>query len=186
MFNRLATSAVRRLSGRPCFQIHGKARSEKVWRVVGVHATHRRDSDSRWPAHFFRGTCITWTAEIIAVGWDFAEQVLREQRIEPASRDRPVEVAAGRLRDPQRRGAAGASSFPSASEVLAHECGHTWQMLRLGLLYWPIGGAFTLFREGPHWWNRFENQASEIGQFGGIVNGSVCDELMRRLAEPRP
>jgi hypothetical protein len=181
VFNRLATTAARRLGGPPCFQIYGKARSESAWRIIGVHATHRRDSDSRWPAFLFRGTCITWTAEVIAVGWDFAEDVLREQVSEPASRDRPVEVAAGRIRDHLRRAAAGASPFASASEVLAHECGHTWQMLRLGLLYWPVGGAFTLFREGPHWWNRFENQASEIGQFGGIVNGTVCPELMSRI-----
>ncbi|MGH7171741.1 MAG: hypothetical protein ACRELG_15805, partial [Gemmataceae bacterium] len=92
-----------------------------------------------------------------------------------------VEVAAGRIGDPLRRAAAGASPWASASEVLAHECGHTWQMLRLSLLYWPIGGAFTLFREGPHWWNRFENQASEIGQFGGIVNDSVHPELMSKM-----
>jgi hypothetical protein len=26
-----------------------------------------------------------------------------------------------------------------------------------------------------------ENQASELGQFGGIVNGSVCPRLMERL-----
>ncbi len=50
----------------------------------------------------------------------------------------------------------------------------------MGLLYWPVVGALTLFREGPHWWNHFENQASEQGQFGGIVNGSVCAELMQR------
>jgi hypothetical protein len=30
-------------------------------------------------------------------------------------------------------------------------------------------------------WCHFENQASEQGQFGGIVNSSVCDELMSRL-----
>lgn len=183
MFNRLATSALRLLSGSPCFQIYGKAKGENVWRVIGVHASHRRDGDSHWPRYLYRGTCITWTAEIIAVGWDFAEEVLREQMSEPASRDRPVEVAAGRLGDHFRRAAAGAAPFVSASEVLAHECGHTWQMLRLGLLYWPIGGAFTLFREGPHWWNRFENQASEIGQFGGIVNDSVHPELMSRIAK---
>jgi hypothetical protein len=183
MFNRLATGAMVRLSGRPCFQIYGKARSESAWRIIGVYATHRRNSDSRWPAYFFRGTCITWTAECIAVGWDFAADVLREQRCEPASRDRPLEVAAGRIRDPFRRASVGASPFASASEVLAHECGHTWQMLRLGLLYWPIGAAFTLFREGPHWWNRFENQASEIGQFGGIVNGSVHPKLMSLLSK---
>jgi hypothetical protein len=173
---------MRRLSGRPCFQIYGKARSESTWRLISVYATHRRNNDSRWPAYLFRGTCITWTAEIIAVGWDFAEKVLREQMSEPASRERPVEVAAGRIRDPHRRAAVGAVPSASASEILAHECGHTWQMLRLGLLYWPIGGALTLFREGPYWWNRFENQASEIGQFGGIVNGSVCDELVWHLS----
>ena len=181
MFNQLATSAMRRLSGRPCFQIHGKARSESAWRIIGVYATHRRNSDSRWPRYLFRGTCITWTAEIIAVGRDFAEEVLREQMSEPASRERPLEVAAGRIRDVPRRTAAGAAPFPSASEILAHECGHTWQMLQLGLLYWPIGGAFTLFREGRHWWNRFENQASEIGSFGGIVNGTVHPELMSKI-----
>ncbi len=178
MFNRLTTSVLRGLSGAPAFQIYGKARHETAWRIIGVHATHRRDSDSRWPRYLFRGTCITWTAEIIAVGVDFALDVLREQRSEPASRDHPVEVASGRIRDHLRRAAAGASAFASASEVLAHECGHTWQMLRLGVIYWPIGGIFTLFREGSHWWNRFENQASEIGQFGGIVNGSINDYLM--------
>jgi hypothetical protein len=182
MFNRLATGAMRWLSGRASFQIYGKARSESAWRTIGVCATHRRDSDSRWPPYLFRGTCITWTAEIIAVGWDFAAEVLREQMSDPASRDRPVEVAAGRIGDPHRRAAAGAEPFASASEILAHECGHTWQMLRLGLLYWPIGGAFTLFREGPHWWNRFENQASEVGQFGGIVNDSVNPTLWSKIS----
>jgi hypothetical protein len=186
MFNRLATSAIRWLGGPPCFQVQGKARAETAWRVIGVYATHRRDSDSRWPAYLFRGTRITWTAEVIAVGWDFAEEVLREQMNDPASRERPVQAAAGRIRDHVRRSSVGAAPFASASEILAHECGHTWQMLRLGLLYWPIGGAFTLFREGPHWWNRFENQASEIGQLGGIVNGSVCPTLMSKLKINRP
>ncbi len=181
MFNRLATNVLRRLGVPSCFQVYGKARPESGWRIVGVYATHRRDMNSSWPSFMFRGTCITWTDEVIAVGWDFAEDVLREQVSEPASRERPVEVASGRIRDHLRRAAAGASPFASASEVLAHECGHTWQMLRLGLLYWPVGGALTLFREGPNWWNRFENQASEMGQFGGIVNGSVCAELMGRL-----
>jgi hypothetical protein len=185
MFNRLATTLLRGFSSPPCFLIHGKARCESRWRTIGVNATHRRDGASRWPPYLFRGTCITWTAEIIAVGWDFAEAVLREQRSEPASRDHPVEVAAGRLHDPLRRADAGASPFASCSEVLAHECGHTWQMQRLGPLYWPIGGTFTLFREGPHWWNRFENQASEMGQFGGIVNGSLNPEFLSRIDKKR-
>jgi hypothetical protein len=181
MFNLLATSLFRRLGGPPCFQVYGKARPETDWRVIGVYATHRRDMNARWPAFLFRGTCITWTASVIAVGWDFALDVLREQVGEPASRQRPVEVAGGRVRDHLRRAAAGASPFASASEILAHECGHTWQALRLGLLYWPVGASVTLFREGRRWWNHFENQASETGQFGGIVNGSVCAELMQRL-----
>jgi hypothetical protein len=181
MFNRLATSTLRRLGGPPCFQIYGKARPENAWRIIDIQATHRRDLNTRWPAFLWRGTCITWTDEIIAVGWDFAEGVLREQASEPASREHPVEVCGGRLRDPQRRAAAGAGSFAKASEILAHECGHTWQVLRMGFLYWPIGGAVTLLREGPHWWNQFENQASELGQFGGIVNGSVLPELMSKL-----
>jgi hypothetical protein len=121
---------------------------------------------------------------VIAVGWDFAETVLREQAAEPASREHPVEVFGGRVRNPFRRAAAGGEPWATASEVLAHECGHTWQALRLGWAYWPLGAALTLFREGPHWWNHFENQASTEGQFGGIVNGSVRAELMRRLAAP--
>jgi hypothetical protein len=181
MFNPLATAWFR-LLGRPCFRIYGRGRREKAWRIIEVHATHRRDQDSRWPRFLFRGTCITWTASIIAVGWDFAEEVLCEQRAEPASRERPVEVHGGRLHDLERRTAAGADPWPSASEVLAHECGHTWQARRLSWLYLPAGAAFTLFREGPAWYNYFENQASEIGQFGGIVNGSVCPELMSRAS----
>jgi hypothetical protein len=180
MFNPLATAWFR-LVGRPCFRIHGRGRREKSWRIIEVHATHRRDQNSSWPRFLFRGTCITWTSSIIAVGWDFAEEVLREQISKPASRSQPVEVAGGRLRHLQRRSAAGGEPWASSSEVLAHECGHTWQARWLSYLYWPTGAAFTLWREGPHWYNYFENQASESGQFGGIVNGSVCAELMARV-----
>jgi hypothetical protein len=181
MFNEVASAWFRLIGGGPCFRVWGRSRREADWRVIDVFATHRRNHDSRWPGPFWRGTCITWTSKVIAVGWDFALEVLREQTAEPASRERPVEVAGGRLRDLDRRGAAGAEPWPTASEVLAHECGHTWQARRLGVLYWPVGGTVTLFREGRHWWNHFENQASALGQFGGIVNGSVCEELMRRL-----
>lgn len=180
MYNLLATG-VFRLCNRPCFRIHGRGRRDKRWHIIDVHATHRRDCDSCWPRWLFRGTCTTWTSAVIAVGWDFAEEVLREQMAEPASRDHPVEVIGGRLRDLNRRLAAGGEPWPSASEILAHECGHTWQARWLSLLYLPAGALFTLFREGPHWYNAFENQASEQGQFGGIVNGSVCAELMERL-----
>jgi hypothetical protein len=178
MFNRLATAWFRWLGKEPCFRIYGKARPEPQWRVIDVFASHRRDSHSRWPRLLWRGTCITWTDAVIAVGWDFAEAVLREQVRHPASREHPVEVIGGRIRDDVRRAAAGGPLLASASEVLAHECGHTVQVQRLGIAYWPVVGAVTAFREGPHWWNYFENQASEQGLFGGIVNGSVCLSLM--------
>jgi len=179
MFNPLATALIR-LTGRRAFSVYGRARREKDWRVIDVFATRLRNRDSRWPAPFFRGTCITWTASAISVGWDFAEDVLREQIDEPASRERPVEVTAARIGDARRRLDAGGEPWPSSSEVLAHECGHTFQARRLSWLYLPAGALFTLWREGPRWYNAFENQASEQGQFGGIVNGSVCAELMAR------
>jgi hypothetical protein len=179
MHSRLLTRWFRWLGGEPCFRIYGRARWERDWLVIDVFATHRRNDTSRWPRPFWRGTCVTWTDAIISVGWDFAEEVLREQVSEPASRQHPLEVEGGRLMDVARR-----SSISTASEVLAHECGHTGQALWLGAACLPVVGALTLFREGPHWWNYFENQASEQGQFGGLVNGSVCEELMRRLLRP--
>jgi hypothetical protein len=181
MFNRLATAWFRLLGGQPSFRIYGKARPQPEWRIIDVFASDRRDSGSRWPRFFWRGTCITWSDAVIAVGWDFAEEVLREQVRNPASREHPVEVVGGRIRDDARRAAGGGPLFAAASEVLAHECGHTAQVRRLGIAYWPVVGSVTLFREGRHWWNHFENQASEQGQFGGIVNGSVCTELMSRI-----
>jgi hypothetical protein len=183
MFNKLATAYFRWLGGEPCFRIYGKARQETRWREIEVHASARCSATSRWPRFLFRGTCITWTSHIIAVGWDFAAAVLREQMAEPASRDHPVEVVGGRLRNPFQRADAGGQPWASASEVLAHECGHTAQAHRMQFFYLPIGATFTLFREGPHWWNRFENQASEQGQFGGIVNDSVHPELMSRISK---
>jgi hypothetical protein len=178
MLNDLVTAWCRRLGGKPCFRIHGKARGEAKWRVIDVFAVRRRNLASRWP--LWGGTCTTWSDRVIAVGWDFAAQVLCEQRHQPASRQHPVEVRGGRMGDGPRRLAAGAASFPSASEVLAHECGHTGQARRLGILYLPLVGSVTLCREGPYFWNHFENQASEEGLFGGIVNGSVCADLMER------
>jgi hypothetical protein len=180
MFNPIATALLRRL-GKPAFRIYGKSSAEPAWREIEVQATHRRDCSSRWPRMLFRGTCITWTASIIAVGWDFAEEVLREQVTEPASRERPVAVHGGRINDLARRFTAGAEPWANASEILAHECGHTAQARRLGWVYLPLGAAFTLFREGPRWYNHFENQASETGLFGGIVNGSVHPDLLLRL-----
>src|SRR5262249_5452100 len=141
MFNRLATAWFHLLGGAPCCRIWGKGRREKDWRTIDVLATSRRDLDSRWPRPFWPGTLITWTASVIAVGWDCAEQLLREQMQSPASREFPVEVPGGRLRTELRP--AGALRAPSRlSEVMAHECGHTWQALRLGSLYWPIGALF--------------------------------------------
>lgn len=185
MLHQVVTAAFRRLSGPPAFRAFGRASYEADWHVIDVFATHRRDFSSRWP--FWGGTCICWSAQVVAVGWDFAELVYREQVRDPASRQSPVVVAGGRIRDWRVRCAAGASSQPSASEVLAHEFGHSGQVRRMDFAYWPIVGAVTLCREGRHWWNHFENQASATGQFGGIVTGSVSEELQQRLVwRPNP
>jgi hypothetical protein len=175
MTHRVASAILAQLSTPPCFRVWGKARWERDWHEIVVYATARRNCDSRLP--LWRGCCITWTAYSIAVGWDFAEELVREQATAPASREHPLEVAGGRLRDLERRTAVGAPPWPSAGEIMAHECGHTGQARRFGLIYWPVGAAFTLWREGPRWYNSFERQASEAGQFGGIVNGSVCARL---------
>ncbi len=166
------------LGGQPSLVIHAKARCEQAWRKVHVYAMVRRNRDGRLP--LWRATCVTWTSQVIAVGWDFALGVLREQSDAPASRQRPVEVAGGRLRDWRRRVQTGAGETPSLSEILAHECGHTWQALRLGPAYLALVGSVTLLGEGPRAWNHFENEASALGQFGGVVNGSVCAALMSR------
>jgi hypothetical protein len=176
MRNKFVSALLRWRAGTPSFRIYGKARWETDWRVVDVFASRRHSVDSPWP--LLRGACVTWSEEAIIVGWDFAQIVVREQRHHPASREFPLEVAGGRLRDQARRAAAGARSYFTASEVLAHEIGHTGQALRLGPLYLPVVGAVTRFGEGPHWWNHFENQASEQGLFGGIVKGSVLAELI--------
>jgi hypothetical protein len=173
MLNELWTDWLRWRGGPPCFLIYGKARPEPEWRIIEVHATSRRNLGSGWP--LWDGTCITWSAQIIAVGWDFAGSVFREQSDNPASRQHPVQVTGGRIRDPSGRRIA--TKVLPASEILAHECGHTWQAMRLRSLYLPFVGMVTLFREGPHAWNYFENQASQLGQFGGIVKDSICREL---------
>jgi hypothetical protein len=158
-------------------QIYGKSRHENQWRIIDVFASRIYDLESRWP--FCAGTCVTWGADVIAVGWTFVETLLREQFQSPASRDYPVAVAGGRIRNLERRLAAGGPTLAGASEILAHECGHTYQARRFGPIYLPLVGSVTLFREGPRFWNHFENQASEIGLFGGLVNGSVLPELIR-------
>jgi hypothetical protein len=180
MVNELLSRWLGWLGGEPCMRIYGKGREETAWRTIAIYATHHRDVSSRLP--LWGGSCITWTSEVIVVGWDFAEFLVREQVVRPASRQMPVEVAGGRLRNRVARARAGAPSLPSASEIIAHECGHTWQAWRWRAGYLPIGAAFTLFREGPYFWNRFENQASEQGQFGGFVNGSVCSRLSMSFA----
>jgi hypothetical protein len=171
------------IGGVPCFRVYGKARAERAWRVVSVFATGRRDATSRWP--LWRNTCVTWTSEVVAVGWDFARELIEEQVHAPASRQYPVEVAGGRLHDLARRARAGGEPFASCGEILAHEIGHTWQARRLGPVYLPLVGAVTIFREGDRPWNRFENEASAVGQFGGLVNGSVGPALVRHLAGRR-
>jgi hypothetical protein len=176
MIDHLLTTCLRQLGGIPAFRVYGKARPETVWRTIEVFATDRRDLSSRWP--LWRGACTTWSSSVIAVGWDFAKRLLAEQWECPASRESWVEVAGGRLRDACRRRTLAAPPHPGASEILAHECGHTWQAIRMWGVYLPLVGSMTLFREGQKLWNHFENQASEVGQFGGVLDGSVCPRLL--------
>ena len=180
MYNRWFT-AWHRWLGERAFQIYGKTRSETAWRVLDVLAMQRRNAVDGWMRPFWAGTLITWTDSIIACGWDVAEEVIREQVACPVSREHPLEVCGGRLRDPQRRLAAGGRPWPSCSEILAHEIGHSGQARRLSWLYLPKGAVFTLWREGDGWWHAFENEASEQGQFGGLVRGSVHPWLIPLL-----
>lgn len=176
---------MRLIAGRPAFVVYARAVGERRWRRVSVLATDRRNLTSRWPAPFWQGTCITWGATVVAVGWDFAEELLREQLDAPASRAQPMRVCGGRLSDPVRRLAAHHSVnpyWPNHSEVLAHELGHTAQARRFSLLYLPAGAMFTLFREGNSWVNWFENQASELGEFGGII-GSTLHPRLQTMAQ---
>jgi hypothetical protein len=174
LFNRL-------LRNPPAFRIYGKGKGESSWRVIEVYASGRRNFHNGWP--LICGTCITWSSRVINVGWDFAENILREQIAAPASREAPVEVGGGCLRLVELRKLAGVPDCASASEVMAHECGHTCQAIWLWPFYLLSGALFTWWREGSHWWNYFENDASATGQFGGIVNGSVHPELWKRVTE---
>jgi hypothetical protein len=176
MLHEWVSSFYRLARGTPAFRVYGKGRSEPDYSVIDIYATSLRDFGSGVP--LMEGSCITWTSSLISVGWEFAAELLREQITSPASRQFPVGVLGTRLNDPFRRHAVSASPWPSHSEILAHECGHTAQARRMGGLYWLIGAALTLCREGPNWWNEFENRASEGGQFGGIVSGSICDRLL--------
>lgn len=167
----MISDTIRWWSGPCAFRVYGKTRRETEWRTIDVYATERRDRTSAWP--LWRGTCICWSAEVIAVGWDFAQELLSDPTTWLIDRQNPVSVAAGSFRNLEARIQAGAPSIPYAAEVLAHEIGHTFQALRYGVLYLPMVGAVTWLGEGPHSWNRFENDASAQGQFGGIVPGSV-------------
>lgn len=166
-----ATELIRRLSGQPAFRIFGKATYEKNWRTIDVFATPRRNCASRWP--LWRGHCTALTADVIAVGCDFAERLIVEFRSHSINQDNPMMVVGGRLRDAEKRRSAGCDYSVSHAEIMAHECGHTAQACRYGFLYWPIGATVTLFGEGSRWWQQFENQASETGQFGGIIAGTL-------------
>lgn len=172
----LATAALKSFGATVAFCILGRGRGEREWSEIAVVANHRRDANSRWP--LWRNHCMTLTANLIAVGWTHAAALLAEQRMTPASAAEPVRVCGGRLRDAVRRAAVGADCGVSLSELMAHECGHTAQARRMGFLYWPIVGAVTLFREGPHWWQRYENEASEHGEFAGILDGTIHPRLL--------
>jgi hypothetical protein len=167
MFDRALTRLLRRFGAQSCLRIYAKSKSEADWRIVDLVALERRNHRSGWP--FFQGSCTTWTSSVIGVGWEFARAFFDEQVVRPASREHPIEVAGGRLRIASNRLAARATPYPTFSEVVAHECGHTAQAIRLGVAYLPLVGSVTLLREGDRWWNRWENEASEQGLFGGIA-----------------
>ena len=79
-----------------------------------------------------RATCITWTAQRHRRRLGLRGERPPRACHRAASRDHPVSAAGGRL--PRA-----AARLPSASEILAHECGHTGQGHRWGGIYWPIG-----------------------------------------------
>lgn len=164
-------TALIRSFGPPCLRFYGRASYERDWNEIDLYAASRRDVPGGWP--LIRGTAITWSANVVAAGWEFAAAIVREQAAEPATRDRPLMVRSGRL----FRGRTHCDG-PSAREVLAHECGHTGQARRMSFAFWPVGAAFTLFREGERWPNWFENEASATGQFGGIIDGSIDRRLL--------
>src|SRR5947208_1302941 len=141
MFDVALSQFLKRIGAAPCLRVYGKARNESEWRLIDVVASPRRNRGSRWP--LMRGTCITLTSSLIVVGWDFARGFLQEQIRAPASPQRAVEVLGGRLHSAHHRAKAGVSSHCTHSEVMAHECGHTAQAIRLGAGYLPLVGAVT-------------------------------------------
>jgi hypothetical protein len=167
MFDAALSRLLKRFGARPCLRVYGKARHENNWRVIDVASSPRRNCGSEWP--LMRGTCITLTSSLIVVGWDFARGFMAEQIHAPASPECAVLVHGGRLHNMRHREKAGVFAGCSYSEVMAHECGHTAQAIRLGAGYLPLVGAVTLFREGERWWNHWENDASAHGMMGGIV-----------------
>jgi hypothetical protein len=115
---------------------------------------------------------------MVAVGWDFAQAFLADPAVWKVSRASPLVVAGGSLVNVEARLRAGGPAAPSKGEILAHEIGHTFQAMRYRAFYLPIVGAVTIFGEGPRFWNAFENEASAVGQFGGIVPGSLNRALL--------
>src|SRR5436309_15332716 len=99
-------------SGPPCFRIYGKGRREAACREIDVYATRRRDADSCW--RLWRGTCITYSSDVIVVGGDFAREVLHDHAEVPATRKNTMTVADGRLNDLWRRSDAGRPELRSA------------------------------------------------------------------------
>ena len=160
------SNVYRSLFGPPCFQVYGKGRFKRDWHIVDVYTSRRRDCGSGWP--FFSGTCITWTASVIAVGQDFAEQLLREQSTEPASQGNPVLVEGAAYTTSTADLPPLPSLFPPLRKSWLTNAA-TPPRPAVWVVFMADWCQCELFRQGPHWWNRFENEASEIGRFGGIV-----------------
>src|SRR5215475_11264600 len=81
MLDVFVTAWLHWLGRTPCFRVYGKGKRERAWREISVYATPRRNAHSRWP--LWRGTCVTWGADVISIGSDFAAEVLREQAERP-------------------------------------------------------------------------------------------------------
>ncbi|MBX7103522.1 MAG: hypothetical protein K1X57_05550 [Gemmataceae bacterium] len=176
MSHAAASAFLHLMGGVVAFRIRGRGEGETGWTPIDVFANDRRNAASRWP--LWRNHCITLTASAVAVGWDFARDVIEEEAQEPTTPVRPVRVTGGRLGDIDRRYRSGGQPWCSCAEILAHECGHTAQARRMGFLYWPLVGSVTLLREGPRWFHRLENEASEFGEFGGIIPGTIHPRLL--------
>ena len=117
MFNPLMSAWLRWLGGPPCFQVHGRPVPNRP--VHRKRPRHRAAGSGEplarlWLArHLHHLDGFGGRRRLGLCGGRAARKPFR-----PASRDHPVQVGGGRLRDAVRREAAGVDPYPSASEIL--------------------------------------------------------------------